>query len=164
MSARPTTFDDITQEALLRLYRGARDLRDEPALEGWMYRIARSAIIDHYRRAGVRPTPTDPADLDLQVGDDAEAPRADEALAACLTPMLARIPDAYRAALELTDLGDLTQEEGAAQLGLSTSGMKSRVQRGRRMLREEVVRCCRVELDARGALSDAAPHGGAGSC
>ena len=33
--------------------------------------------------------------------------------------------------------------------------MKSRVQRGRRMLRDEVVKCCRIELDARGALSDA---------
>lgn len=156
--------EDIAQEALLRLYRGAHDLRDEPALDGWMYRIARSAIIDHYRRSGVRPAPTDPGYFDRQVEDDAEAPRADEALAACLAPLIARIPDAYRAALELTDLGDLTQEEGAAQLGLSTSGMKSRVQRGRRMLREEVVRCCRVELDARGALSDVTPRGDAEAC
>ena len=160
----PHDVDDITQEALLRLYRGARDLRDEHAIEGWMYRIARSAIIDHHRRATVRPAPTDPAILELQAEDDAEAPRADEALASCLAPMLARIPDTYRTALELTDLGDLTQEEGAARLGLSSSGMKSRVQRGRRMLREEVVRCCRVELDARGALSDAAPRGDTEAC
>ena len=68
----------------------------------------------------------------------------------------ARLPDDYRAALELTDLGELTQEQAAAQLGISTSGMKSRVQRGRRMVRTEVGRCCRVELDARGALVDAA--------
>jgi RNA polymerase sigma-70 factor (ECF subfamily) len=100
----------------------------------------------------------------LPADDDAEAPHAGDALAGCLTPMLARIPDTYRAALELTDLGDLTQEEGAALLGLSTSGMKSRVQRGRRLLRQEVVRCCRVELDARGAISDAAPRGDADSC
>ena len=33
--------------------------------------------------------------------------------------------------------------------------MKSRVQRGRRMLRTEVGRCCRIELDAGGALTDA---------
>jgi hypothetical protein len=54
-----------------------------------------------------------------------------------------------------TDLGELTQEQAAAQLGLSTSGMKSRVQRGRRLLQTEVGRCCRVALDARGALADA---------
>ena len=71
-------------------------------------------------------------------------------------PLLARVPDDYRTAIELTDLGELTQEQAAAQLGLSTSGMKSRVQRGRRMLRTEVGRCCRIELDARGAI-DGAP-------
>jgi hypothetical protein len=68
---------------------------------------------------------------------------------------LARVPDDYRRALELTDPGELTQEQAAAALGLSTSGMKSRVQRGRRMLRTEISRCCRLELDARGALADA---------
>ena len=88
----------------------------------------------------------------------------DAALAACLSPLLARIPESYRAALELTDLGELTQEQAAAQLGVSTSGMKSRVQRGRRMLHAEVTRCCRVELDARGALSDASTRDDAGAC
>ena len=87
----------------------------------------------------------------------AEQPEAGAAaeLAACLQPLLARLPDDYRTALELTDLGGLTQEQAAEQLGLSTSGMKSRVQRGRRMLRTEVGRCCRVELDGRGAIADA---------
>lgn len=152
----PHDVDDITQEALLRLYRGARGLRDEPALEGWMYRIARSAIIDHYRRTAARAQPMDPEYLDLREHvADADGQRADEALAKCLAPLLARIPEAYRTALELTDLGGLTQDRGAAELGLSVSGMKSRVQRGRRMLRDEVVKCCRIELDARGALSDA---------
>jgi RNA polymerase sigma-70 factor (ECF subfamily) len=152
----PHDAEDVTQEALLRLYRGAHKLRDEPALEGWMYQIARSALIDHYRRRAARPTPLDPgyADLQQQV-DETHEPSAEESLAGCLTPLLARLPDTYRAALELTDLGDLTQDQGAARLGLSTSGMKSRVQRGRRMLREEVAKCCRIELDARGALTDA---------
>lgn len=68
------------------------------------------------------------------------------------------MPEHYRRALELTDLGGLTQERAAAQLGLSTSGMKSRVQRGRRLLREEVTRCCEVALDSRGGLADVELH------
>jgi RNA polymerase sigma-70 factor (ECF subfamily) len=158
----PHDAEDITQETLLRLYRGAHELRDEQALEGWMYRIARSAIIDHYRRSAVRPEPIDPGQIDLRAADDPDGPRAGESLAACLAPLLARIPDGYRDALELTDLGGLTQDQAAARLRLSTSGMKSRVQRGRRMLRDEVVKCCRIELDARGALTDATPHGQTG--
>ncbi len=147
--------DDITQETLLRLYRSVPNLRDEHALEGWMYRIARSAIIDHYRRAAVRPEPVDPEHVALRLHSEPPDPAgARETLAGCLAPLLSRIPEAYRTALELTDLGDLTQDQGAAALGLSISGMKSRVQRGRRMLRDEVIKCCRIELDARGALSE----------
>jgi RNA polymerase sigma-70 factor (ECF subfamily) len=160
----PHDVDDVTQEALLRLYRSAHKLRDEPALEGWMYQIARSALIDHYRRNATRPAPVDPEYADLQPHTDpTDEPSPEESLAGCLAPLLARLPDSYRAALELTDLGDLTQDQAAARLGLSTSGMKSRVQRGRRMLRDEVAKCCRIELDAGGALTDATRRDG-GTC
>jgi RNA polymerase sigma-70 factor (ECF subfamily) len=161
----PQDADDITQETLLRLYRSAPKLRDEQALEGWMYRIARSAIVDHYRRAGVRPEPIDPELVELYGAPDRpDEPAPDEFLAACVTPLLARIPDTYRTALELTDLGGVTQEQAAARLKLSTSGMKSRVQRGRRMLRDEVMKCCRIELDARGALSEASARSEVEAC
>jgi RNA polymerase sigma-70 factor, ECF subfamily len=161
----PHDVDDITQETLVRLYRSAPSLRTEDALEGWMYRIARSAIVDHYRRSAVRADPIDPERVDLHAHtEQSTAPGAEESLAACLKPLLARIPDSYRSALELTDLGELTQDQAAAQLELSTSGMKSRVQRGRRMLRDEVVKCCRIELDARGALSDATVRSDSGTC
>ncbi len=146
--------EDVTQDALLRLYRSATTLRDEQALQAWMYRIAESAVVDHYRRSGHRPAPVAPDDLPL-TEDVVEAPHAVTELAACLPPLRARRPDDYRAALELTDLGELTQQQAAEQLGISTSGMKSRVQRARGMLRTEVGRCCRIELDADGALTDA---------
>ena len=158
-------MDDITQETLLRLYRSVPNLRDEHALEGWMYRIARTAIIDHYRRAAVRPEPVDPEHVALRLHTEPpDQAGTREIMAGCLAPLLSRIPEAYRTALELTDLGELTQDQGAARLGLSASGMKSRVQRGRRMLRDEVVKCCRIELDARGALSDATTRSHTGAC
>jgi RNA polymerase sigma-70 factor (ECF subfamily) len=163
--SRPQDAEDVTQDTLLRLYRSAETLSDEQALEAWMYRIARNAITDHYRRSALRPMPIAPDDAAvLAVASEGEEPRADAALAGCLAPLLARVPEDYRTALELTDLGDLTQEQAAARLGLSTSGMKSRVQRGRRMLRTEVVRCCRVELDARGALAEASPRENDSAC
>lgn len=148
----PQDAEDITQDTLLRLYRSAHGLHDELALDAWMYRIARTAIIDHARRAAARPQPVE---VDLEVAaEEADERRADEALVTCLPALLERVPEHYRRALELTDLGGLTQERAAAELGLSTSGMKSRVQRGRRLLREQVVRCCEVALDAQGAVAD----------
>jgi RNA polymerase sigma-70 factor, ECF subfamily len=160
---RPQDADDVTQDALLRLHRSATSLKDEGALEAWMYRIARNTIIDHHRRSAVRPEPIAPDEVGAVAAAEPE-PAAGASLAACLAPLLARVPDDYRQALELTELGDMTQDEAAAQLGLSTSGMKSRVQRGRRMLRTEVGRCCRVELDARGALADATVRSDTGAC
>ena len=75
-------------------------------------------------------------------------------LAPCLTPFVARLDEPYRSALELTDVQGFTQHEAARIAGISFSGMKSRVQRGRTRLRAMMVRCCEVELDTRGVVID----------
>ena len=61
--SRPHDAEDITQETLLRIYRSAETLADEQALEAWMYRIARNAVTDHYRRSTLRPEPVAPEDV-----------------------------------------------------------------------------------------------------
>lgn len=161
----PHDAADVTQDALLRMYRSVERLEEEEALHAWMYRIAANAIVDHHRRTKTRAEPVDPTDLaDHLPARPGPESRPDEVLAGCLTPLLDRVPERYRTALQLTDLGELTQEQAAERLGLSTSGMKSRVQRGRQMLRTEVTRCCRVELDARGVLTDAALRDPAAGC
>jgi RNA polymerase sigma-70 factor (ECF subfamily) len=68
--------------------------------------------------------------------------------------MIERLPEEYRQAVVLVDLEGLTQREAAAQLGLSLSGMKSRVQRGRRQLKEMLEACCMIELDRRRGVTD----------
>nr|MDT0665343.1 sigma-70 family RNA polymerase sigma factor [Micromonospora sp. DSM 115978] len=169
--------EDVTQETLLRLYRNVHTLRDAGALEGWMYQIARNAITDHYRRSATRPVPLEPAVVAdalpaaeatgaaVDGADTADTPeRATAVLASCLEPLLSRVPPTYRQALELTDLGGLTQDVAARQLGLSTSGMKSRVQRGRRLLRAEVRRCCEIAVDSRGAIADVELRSPDGRC
>lgn len=150
--AHPQDAEDVAQDTLVRLYRNVEELRDIGAFEGWMYRLARNAITDHHRGGVRRPVPVDP-DL-ADVAEDTEGPRADVLLTGCLRTLLDRVPEDYRQALELTDLGQLTQEQAAAELGLSTSGMKSRVQRGRRLLRAEIMHCCEVSLAAHGGVAD----------
>lgn len=53
----------------------------------------------------------------------------------------------------------LTQTEAAGRAGISLSGMKSRVQRGRAQLRGIVDACCRFDLDSRGWASVSDPRG-----
>ena len=69
-----------------------------------------------------------------------------------------RLPEPYREALVLTELDGLTQADAATRLGLSTSGMKSRVQRGRGQLRDLLLGCCEIELDRRNRVTDYVPR------
>jgi RNA polymerase sigma-70 factor, ECF subfamily len=152
------THDDLVQEILLRIHRGLPRLRQDERLDAFAYQVARNAIADHYR-SGRREQPVDPGALDegapvgaAEDGDEEEAGRTQ--LAHCLQPLVEQLNDDYREALLLTDLGSLSQAEAAPRLGLSPPGMRSRVQRGRAQLREALSRCCRVELDAAGQISE----------
>jgi RNA polymerase sigma-70 factor, ECF subfamily len=85
-------------------------------------------------------------------------------LAACLEPLLAQLPPIYRDALRLTDLDGLTQADAAARVGLSRSGMKTRVQRARAQLKALFACCCEIELDPRGGVIDYQPNNDACDC
>lgn len=80
--------------------------------------------------------------------------------------MVRDLPDDYRRAIELTELGGMTQAAAAERLGLSVPGAKSRVQRGRARLREMLLRCCEIETDRRGRVVafEARVGGGCAPC
>jgi RNA polymerase sigma-70 factor (ECF subfamily) len=81
-----------------------------------------------------------------------------------LEPLLSRLPDHYGEAVRLTELGGLTQKEVAGRAGISVSGMKARVQRGRGRLKDLLRECCMVELDGRHGVVDYEPRSGDASC
>jgi RNA polymerase sigma-70 factor (ECF subfamily) len=157
----PADAEDIVQRVFLQVHRGLGDLRDGERLHGWIYRAARNAIIDHYRAAPPRREiasgdATDLADLSAEAvngGLDAEdEPSGMRELARCVGPLLAQLSDADAEALRLTDIDGITQAEAARRLHLSTSGMKSRVQRARQRLKGVFEACCRLQFDARGSV------------
>jgi RNA polymerase sigma-70 factor (ECF subfamily) len=155
----PHAADDIAQEVLLRLHRNLGELRTDERLDAFAYQIARNAIVDHYRaNARSREIPASPHDLAARLDERPPAgpagPTAAQELARCLEPVVHRLPEPYRDALLLTDLGGASQVEAARSAGLSVAGMKSRVQRGRRQLRDLLAECCAVSLDSRRQVSE----------
>ena len=90
----------------------------------------------------------------MAVDEDAAESGAERELASYIALFVAMLPAPYREALSLTELDGLTQRAAAERLGVSLSGMKSRVQRGRVMLREALEGCCHIALDARGRVMD----------
>lgn len=142
--------EDILQETFLKIHQRLPDLRDEERLAPWVYAIARRSILDHHRRAPPTAAAGEGASVE-ELGDaDEEGENLNEEVATWLRPMIQALPEEYRTALELTELEGLTQTELAARLGISVSGAKSRVQRGRQRLKQLVEGCCRLEQDTRG--------------
>lgn len=179
--ADPDDADDVLQDVFVKLHAKLGTLRDDDSVAPWVYRIARRAVIDHHRAR--RPTVPLPgagdadADVPSSDGDAAEValsiadpdPAVEPGLAAladdaerCIARYLAglvdRLPAHYRQAVHMSELEGLPQSAVAARLGLSPSGAKSRVQRGRAMLRAQLLECCHVELDRRGRVIDYRPR------
>lgn len=155
--AEPADADDIVQDVVERVLRRRHQLRDPERGDVWLAQIVRNAVADHYRRQR-RADVTDSETFDRVPAYD-EAPRLPSSqLAPCVASFVDTLPSTYAEALRLTDLGPHTQEQAAATLGVSTSGMKSRVQRGRRLLEAELRGCCDVERDTRGAITEVAPR------
>jgi RNA polymerase sigma-70 factor (ECF subfamily) len=96
--------------------------------------------------------------------DDTDATAARE-LSGCLKPLINTLAAADQQALQMVEFDGLTQTEAAARLGLSVSGMKSRVQRARSHLRDALDDCCRIAVDRRGGvISYETKTGTCGSC
>jgi RNA polymerase sigma-70 factor (ECF subfamily) len=156
----PSDVDDVVQEVFLRMQRGIEGLRDDERFGPWVYQVARSAIADHHR-AALRHGLTAQAQASVPA-DEAPAPEpedeTEQIVATYLAPFIAMLSSPYREALTLTELEGLTQKEAAVMLGISVSGMKSRVQRGREHLRAALEACCNIALDARGHVVSCEPR------
>ena len=160
--ADPDRADDVVGNVLLRVHQNLHTVEDQTRLAAWVYRIARNAITDEYRRSGHRSEPLDDHEGSVEPGPAADGWVDDQGavlaeLAACMRPLLGQLPDEFRRALELVELEGVTQAEAAQREGISVSGMKSRVQRARRRLAGLLQQCCELTLDARGLPLDYRP-------
>jgi RNA polymerase sigma-70 factor (ECF subfamily) len=130
---------DLVQEVLLRVRRGLASYRPG-SLDAWLARITTNAFLDDVRRQKRRPTaPLEPHVERVVVG----APSADESLAREVLPdevqdALASLPDDFRAAVVLCDVVGLPYDEIASTLDVPVGTVRSRIHRGRALLRERL--------------------------
>ncbi len=156
--------DDILQEVFLRMHRNVDKLKDPRRVVSWVFQITRNVISDYYRSPRHRReiASGSAADLDASysiphpspISESPETQRIKKEIAACLLPMIKQLPDRYGEALMLVEIDGLTQKAAAHQLGISLSGMKSRVQRGRKELKHLIEKCCVLQLDRRRSVTD----------
>ena len=153
--ADPDRAEDLVGDIVLRIHQKLGSVDDQEKLAHWVSRVARNAVIDEYRRAARSREQLLDTTTETAIGPDADdASSVLDELSRCLRPLLAGLPAEQRRAVEMVDLDGMPQADAARREGVSLSGMKSRVQRGRRRLAELLGQCCTLTLDARGVPMD----------
>ncbi|MBU1229835.1 MAG: RNA polymerase sigma factor SigZ [Proteobacteria bacterium] len=156
--------EDILHEVFLKMLAGLGSVQRVDSLRAWLFTVARNAVTDHFRSK--RPMQELPEDLADHGKEGASSQEED--VGACLRPIIEALPEKVRLALILADMEGLKQREVAHRLGISLAAAKSRILRGRLLVRRMIEDCCTLELDARGSIMDytvkpkGCPHCGPG--
>jgi RNA polymerase sigma-70 factor (ECF subfamily) len=145
--------EEVTQDVLLKVYRKIDKFRGDAALSSWIYRITfntamsrlrthraeRAADVERDRTAAARsqdevPAPRQPADWSHMPDEELMRRQLREAVAHALP----RLPEIYRIPVVLRDIEGLSTEEASTRLRVKDQTLKSRLHRGRVMLRQQL--------------------------
>ena len=135
--------DDLLQDVFIKIHSRIGSLKKSEKLESWVYQVTRNTIIDHFRLQRINE----------ELPDWIEQPQSEEEeiikkeLSSCLDLMIKELPEKYRKAVQMSEIDNKTQKEVAEQEGISLSGAKSRVQRGRGLLKGMLYDCCQLEMN-----------------
>ncbi len=159
---------EAAQDAFLALWRSAKSFRGDASLSTWLYRLATNACIDLLRRSkrGGERVSLDDEETTFELVD--AAPLPEQALERKETQRLineglAALPEDYRAILLLREAEGLSYAEIAAAMHMELGTVKSRISRGRVLLRNyltasgnffdsassKVTECNREEMSAK---------------
>ena len=142
MCRNPEDAAEAAQEAFLSAWQGLAFFRGESSFATWLYRLASNACVDLLRREGrhraaAGPSLNDEAlNVDIPAGS-ASPPEAAErsALRQQIEDGLSALSPEHRQVLILREMHQLTYDEIADTLSLDVGTVKSRISRGRKQLR-----------------------------
>ena len=125
---------DLVQEALLRVRKGLETYQPG-SMEAWLSRIVTNVFLDEVRRRRRRPVEALPEDPERLLPSSPGADEATESLPDDVQAALRRLPEEFRTAVVLCDVVGLSYEEIADALSVPVGTVRSRIHRGRRLLR-----------------------------
>jgi len=151
--SNPSDIDDILQEVFIKIHLHLDELEADSKISSWIFKIAHNTVIDFYRKQKAILLP-------LHEGYSVKNESCDSAaceIASGLEEMVYALPEKYAKTLILAEFGGLSYKEASQKLGISVSGVKSRVQRGRKMIKDSLMRCCHFVFDRFGTIIDYHP-------
>lgn len=141
---------DIHQEVFLKISSKIHQLKHTSKLTSWVYQITRNTIIDHFRKVNDKNVSIN--EIDIPETDTASFEYAN--LTNCINQKIKNLSDQHKEAIILTSFKEYSQKELAAHINISYSGAKSRVQKAREILKENILNCPNVDADSSGKLLD----------
>ncbi|AOW20394.1 RNA polymerase sigma factor SigZ [Urechidicola croceus] len=141
-----TVTDDILQETFVKIHLNINKIKQQESLKSWIYTIAHNTMIDYFKKQSKIVNKT----INLQENFDENFEHSHKD---CLLPLINNLPQIYREAIILSEINGLKQAEVAKILDISLSGTKSRIQRGRTLLKQGFMDCCDFKLNESGHLT-----------
>ena len=123
-------IEEAVQDALLILYRRLGTLRIIATFSGWLFQIVKRACLQRLRRRGL-------VSLDEEAASGVQDP-TDIELRLDLARSIMALPKIYREVVILRDVKELSTEETANEIGASVEAVKSRLHRGRYLIRQQL--------------------------
>ena len=143
LTRRPADAEDLVQDTYLKAFRSAAQFQRGTNLKAWLFTILHNTFRNMLRHDG-----RSPIDVDSEYVEQAPAAGANEyspeelltraTLDADLQAALDALPDAFRQAVWLRDVEELTYAEIAEVLSVPIGTVMSRISRGRRALYEQL--------------------------
>lgn len=137
--------EEVLQEVFIKAMRQGAQFCGIDNPRAWLFQVARNILVDRFRHAHEH----------VSLPDDIPAVLLDEvspvdALSQCLPRVLSELSNEDRLAIRFCDIEQNSQQALAELLGISLPGAKSRIQRARHRLREQLICACQVTFDDKG--------------
>lgn len=140
--------EDLTQDVFLKLSKSNSNGVDN--LKSWVYTIAKNTITDYYRKKQLQTnTIEDDTVFDNDTDNDAGI-----ALGKCVYSFVNQLPEEYRELMILSEIKEIPQKEIAEQLNINYVTVRSKIQRGRKKLKELFEGCCTILQGGKGSILD----------
>jgi RNA polymerase sigma-70 factor (ECF subfamily) len=135
--------DELSHEVLMKIYKSCCSGNEIKNIRSWMYQIAHNTVIDHLKKEDkFADEVTEILGVDeINTYEDVEE---------FVEPLIKLLPEKYAAPLLLSDIEGINQIEVSKKMNLSLTATKSRIQRARKLLKEKIIECSNLEINAKG--------------
>jgi RNA polymerase sigma-70 factor (ECF subfamily) len=139
--------NDLLQEVFIKIHLKMNTIKKQGSIKSWVFTITNNVINDYFKKNAKT------VHLVSEVSDTETETHEKHSAIDCLKPLVKNLPPTYREAMLLSEIKGMKQTEVAKTLNISLSATKSRIQRGRDLLKQGFIDCCDYTLNEFGHLT-----------